>query len=161
MALITIRLTDTFNSFISKTNEISTNLGDIDNLETGDASVVDALNTIKTLLAAFDDSEEITNLARSSFSVTDAGGDGSLSYNADNGTISYEGPSAAEVRAHFSAGDGLTLSGDGQFRINPLQITNDLIALDTITSDRFKDRVTLEIRNANGNVVKTIYSPGI
>ena len=48
---------------------------------------------------------------RAAVSVTDAGGDGSLSYNAGSGVITYTGPSAAEVRAHFSEdADILTLS---------------------------------------------------
>ena len=51
-----------------------------------------------------------TARARSSVSVTDAGGDGSLSYNSTTGVITYTGPSAAEVRAHFSAGTGITIS---------------------------------------------------
>lgn len=41
--------------------------------------------------------------ARGAVSVTDAGGDGSLTYNSSTGVITYTGPSAAEVRAHFSA----------------------------------------------------------
>jgi hypothetical protein len=48
-----------------------------------------------------------TGSARNVISVTDNGGDGSLSYDAGTGVISYTGPSAAEVRAHLSAGDGL------------------------------------------------------
>ena len=49
-------------------------------------------------------------LARGAISVTDAGGDGSLSYNSTSGAITYTGPSAAEVRAHFSAGTGISIS---------------------------------------------------
>lgn len=41
--------------------------------------------------------------ARGAISVTDAGGDGSLGYNSSTGTITYTGPSAAQVRAHLSA----------------------------------------------------------
>jgi hypothetical protein len=48
-----------------------------------------------------------TGSARSVVSVTDAGGDGSMAYDANTGVITYTGPSAAEVRAHLSAGDGL------------------------------------------------------
>ena len=48
-----------------------------------------------------------TGSARSVVSVTDAGGDGSMAYDANTGVITYTGPSAAEARAHFSAGDGL------------------------------------------------------
>jgi hypothetical protein len=42
------------------------------------------------------------------FSATDAGGDGSFSYS--NGVFTYTGPSAAETRAHLSAGTGMTFS---------------------------------------------------
>ncbi len=48
--------------------------------------------------------------ARSSVSVSDVSGDGSLSYNSATGVITYTGPSAAEVRAHLSVTDA---GGDG------------------------------------------------
>jgi hypothetical protein len=54
--------------------------------------------------------------ARAAVSVTDAGGDGSLSYDNSTGVITYTGPSASEVRAHLSAGDGLSFAG-GQFAV--------------------------------------------
>ena len=50
--------------------------------------------------------------ARSAISVTDAGGDGSLTYNSTSGVITYTGPSASEVRNHFSA---VFTGGDGAF----------------------------------------------
>jgi len=49
--------------------------------------------------------------ARSSTSVTDLGGDGSLGYDNLTGVLTYTGPSAAEVRAHFSGGTGVTITG--------------------------------------------------
>jgi len=48
--------------------------------------------------------------ARGSVSATDAGGDGSLAYNSSTGVFTYTGPSASEVRAHFSAGTGIGIS---------------------------------------------------
>ena len=48
--------------------------------------------------------------ARSSVSVSDVSGDGSLSYNSATGVITYTGPRAAEVRAHLSVTDA---GGDG------------------------------------------------
>ena len=54
--------------------------------------------------------------ARGAVSVTDNGGDGSLSYNSSTGVFSYTGPSASEVRAHFSAGTGVTVT-NGQIAI--------------------------------------------
>ena len=48
--------------------------------------------------------------AKHAISVTDAGGDGSLSYSSDTGVITYTGPSASEVRAHFSGGSGINIA---------------------------------------------------
>ena len=48
------------------------------------------------------------------FSVTDAGGDGSLTYNGA-GVFTYTGPSAAEARAHISVTDA---GGDGSLAYN-------------------------------------------
>jgi hypothetical protein len=56
------------------------------------------------------DSAEVIELARTSISVTDNGGDGSLSYSSATGVITYTGPSASEARAHFSVTDA---GGDG------------------------------------------------
>jgi len=41
-------------------------------------------------------------------SVTDAGGDGSLSYDNTTGVITFTGVSAAETQAHFTGGTGVT-----------------------------------------------------
>jgi len=56
-------------------------------------------------------------LLRAAVSVTDVSGDGSLSYDSATGVITYTGPSASEVRAHLSAGDGLRFA-DGQFAVS-------------------------------------------
>ena len=48
---------------------------------------------------------QVTNFdaeVRALVGVTDAGGDGSLTYDSGTGVITYTGPSAAEVRAHLS-----------------------------------------------------------
>tara|TARA_R110002020_G_scaffold280575_2_gene496334 strand:- start:100 stop:1995 length:1896 start_codon:yes stop_codon:yes gene_type:complete len=64
-------------------------------------------------LSAFDtaDLSEGSNLyhttarARGAVSATDAGGDGSFSYNSSTGVMTYTGPSASEVRAHLTIAD--------------------------------------------------------
>ena len=55
--------------------------------------------------------------AKNAISITDAGGDGSLSYNVGTGVITYTGPSASEVRAHLTANKGLSVSS-GEFNID-------------------------------------------
>jgi hypothetical protein len=64
-------------------------------------------------------------LARTAISVTDNGGDGSLAYNSTTGVITYTGPSASDVRAHFSAGTGITIT-DGAIATTITQYTDAL-----------------------------------
>jgi hypothetical protein len=47
---------------------------------------------------------------RGLISVNDTGGDGSLSYNSSTGVLTYTGPTATEVRAHFTGGSGIAIS---------------------------------------------------
>ena len=60
--------------------------------------------------------------SRAAVSVTDAGGDGSLAYNSTSGVITYTGPSASEVQAHFSGSTGITLTG-GAISISNTAVT--------------------------------------
>ena len=74
-------------------------------------------------------------------SVTDAGGDGSLTYSGS--TITYTGPSAAEVRAHFSGSTGITLSGGA------ISITNSGVSAATYGSATAVPQVAV---NAQGQI---------
>ena len=101
--------------------------------------------------------------AKHAVSVTDAGGDGSLSYNSSNGTITYQGPVAADTRAHFSGGTGVTITngsiaigqdvstssvvtfGGGSTISGDLNVSGDL----TIGGDQIQNQVTdLRVTNA-------------
>ena len=73
---------------------------------TGGTGISITDGTIATSITQYADSD-----ARGAISVTDSGGDGALAYNSSTGVITYTGPSAAQVRAHFSASDGVALSG--------------------------------------------------
>ena len=66
---------------------------------------------------------------RALVSVTDSGGDGSLAYNSSTGVITYTGPSAAEVQAHFSAGTNTTYSA-GSFGITDATIRGKVSVTD-------------------------------
>ena len=77
--------------------------------------------------------EYFTNArARAAISVTDAGNDGSLAYNSTTGVITYTGPSASEVRAHLSAGTGVTYTAGGQFSIGQAVATSDDVTFNSI-----------------------------
>ena len=72
--------------------------------------------------------------ARAAISVTDSGGDGSLSYDNSTGVITYTGPSSTDVRSYLSvaAGSGLTYnSATGEFGTNA--IPNSQLLNSTIT----------------------------
>ena len=78
---------------------------------------------------------------RGGFSVTDAGGDGSLSYNNSNGVFTYTGPSASETRAHLS-GTGLIGYNSGTGVISTTadnygswQFTTDSAGNEAVSSD--------------------------
>lgn len=72
--------------------------------------------------------------AKNSISVNDAGGDGSLAYNAATGIITYTGPSAAETRAHISGGTGVTIT-NGSIAIAQSVATNADVTFGKVTSD--------------------------
>ena len=79
-----------------------------------------------------DDQWEFTNngsdfygiIGLEQLSVTDSGGDGSLAYNNSTGVITYTGPSAAEVRAHFSGGTGIDITS-GTISTTDSEIVHD------------------------------------
>jgi trimeric autotransporter adhesin len=71
--------------------------------------------------------------ARAAVSATDAGGDGSLSYNSTTGAFTYTGPSATDARAHFSGGTGVGIT-DGVVSIGQAVGTTDNVTFGNITS---------------------------
>jgi hypothetical protein len=89
--------------------------------------------------------------ARGAVSVTDNGGDGSLSYDSGSGVITYTGPSAAETRAHFSGAAGIELSG-GAIAVNVddagIEINADALRLKSTAMAGTADEV--EVSYSNG-----------
>ena len=66
--------------------------------------------------------------------VTNTGGDGSLEYDPITGIFTYTGPSADEVRGHFSSGTGVTIT-DGQISIGQSVATTDNVTFNNVTSN--------------------------
>ena len=113
----------------------------------------DSTGTIGVSAAAF------TGSARSVVSVTDAGGDGSLSYNASTGVISYTGPSAAEARAHLSAGAGLDYdSATGAFSVGTGEVTNAMLQNSTISGKALGTSLSNLGAAANGGIASFTYN---
>jgi hypothetical protein len=97
-------------------------------------------------------------LARGAVSVTDSGGDGSLAYNSSTGVITYTGPSATDVRAHISAGTGVTITS-GQIAIGQAVGTgsnvtfNDLTVSGNLTVSGTTTTVNTETINLADNII--------
>ena len=97
-------------------------------------------------------------LARGAISVTDSGGDGSLAYNSSTGVITFTGPSATDVRAHFSAGTGVTIT-DGAVAIGQAVGTgsnvtfNDLTVSGNLTVSGTTTTVNTETINLADNII--------
>jgi hypothetical protein len=117
-------------------------VGDITLLSTTDkSSIVNAVNEVKgnflniTTAQVAEDPSYLyftTARARQSVSVTDTGGDGSLAYDNVSGVLTYTGPSASEVRAHFSGGTGVTIT-DGVVAIGQAVGTTDNVTFNDTT----------------------------
>ena len=125
--------TETSNVFSGTAGTLVADLeGDVTGAVTGDVTgnvtgnvTGDVTGTVSSL--SNHDTDDVTegasNLyhttarARASVSGSDAGGDGSFSYNNSTGVMTYTGPSATETRAHFSAGNGLDVAS-GAFSID-------------------------------------------
>lgn len=94
--------------------------------------------------------------ARASISVSDTGGDGSLSYDNGTGVITYTGASASEVRAHFSAGTGVTIT-DGQVAIGQSVGITDDVVFDQVTATNL---VTSAVAASSGDLTLSTTSTG-
>ena len=106
--------------------------------------------------------------ARGAVSITDAGGDGSLAYNSSTGVITYTGPSASEVRAHISAGTGVSISSgaisigqavatSSNVQFNDLQVDGNAIITGNLTvngTQTVLNTATLSVEDLNITVGK-------
>ena len=95
-------------------------------------------------------SQANTAAVRQALSVTDTGGDGSLSYSNTTGVFTYTGPSAAEVRAHLSGTSPITYSsGTGAIGINSNAV------LTGSTTDDLAEGTTNKYFTTSGATVNT------
>jgi hypothetical protein len=99
--------------------------------------------------------------ARDAISVTDSGGDGSLAYNSSTGVITYTGPSASEVRAHLSAGTGVSYSS-GQFSIGQAVGTSDNVTFNNavISGDLTVNGSTTTVSSTNTTIEDSLLELG-
>ncbi len=122
----------------------------------GDGSNITGLTT--TIVSEGANLYYTTGRARAAISVTDSGGDGSLTYSNTTGIITYTGPSASETRAHFSATDGLVYnSTTGVFTLDSNAAGNGLIYSNGVIHVGAGDGITVGLNNVSvdSTVVRT------
>jgi len=89
--------------------------------------------------------------ARAVVSATDAGGDGSFAYNSATGAFTYTGPSAAEAQAHFSGGNGISLTG-GAIALDFTEFdTSDITEVTNLFYTDARARAAVSVTDAGGD----------
>lgn len=175
MAITTVNLSDPVSTWVTKTNEIATNVGDKTLLQTTNTTdLVAAINEVNTLVNQdLNDSAEILRIfgagqgltydsSAGTFSILDSGIDGAM---LDNDLITERHiASATIVNSHISPGAVDTLAiADGN--VTNAKIADSSIGFDNmqaaaIKSVNFASSTTLLIKDSSGSTLKTLYSPG-
>ena len=172
MAITVINLTDPVSSLVTKTNTISGDLGDVDQLLSGDSNAVDAINQI--FLRKSTDSAQVISLARSAIS-----GDGIITYDSANGIIGLDSASITNItRRQFSTSGLITFdSATDNFDANLNNLpsmgatfvgsTDAFIVLDgTVSKKKIANTIpvtvfsgigVLNILDTDGTTLSTIY----
>ena len=170
MAITTINLTDPVSTLITKTNTISTDLGDASTLFTQNNAVA-AINALEP----FSDSAKIISIARTGLFEDNTNGGGiNLAYDSSSGKIS--------ITSNLVGGTGITYdSSVGNFSITNLGVDSAQLAALAVSSAKIADDavidgkiadsavgsaelktpVTLNIYDENGAIVKTLFGAGI
>jgi hypothetical protein len=92
--------------------------------------------------------------ARAALSRVDAGGDGSFDYNSSTGVMTYTGPSASEVRAHFSGQNGISYSSiTGTIELTDSNLISGVTAGAGLTGGGNTGNVTLDVVGGTGITV--------
>lgn len=179
MAKTIINLSDPVSTLVSKTNDISDDIGDITQLAVGGANDSDLVQAINYLNSNLQDSAGIILTAKSGFQKDSANGIGLdssegrffvppntitgdmikvntiTSAKIINGNITEEKILNANVTADKLGTNAVTtakIAGDA--------VTEAKIADDAVGQDQMKTLSTLLIKDVNGSTLKTIHGAG-
>jgi hypothetical protein len=135
MAITVINLSDPVSTWVSKTNTVASNLGDLTLLTIGGSDIVTAINRVDSNIGTLsslvtDDKSDIVSAINEVAGSADSVAVRSLFYSSDS-SIAYD-----------SSLGGIEVASSG------------------IKSSKFNAVQTLLIKNSSGVVVKTMYSPG-
>ena len=179
MAKTIINLSDPVSTLVSKTNTISSHLGDLAQLNVGGANDSDLVQAINFLNTSTKDSATIISIAKSGFQKDSANGIGfdssagrffipSNTINTamveDIAITSTKIENSSITTAKIQNG-AVTNPKIGNFaieadNINSDAVTEPKIADDAVGQDQLKSLSTLLIKDVNGSTLKTIHGAG-
>jgi len=152
MAITVINLSDPVSTWVSKTNAIASNQGDLTLMTIGGSDIVTALNRLDSNIGSTsslptDDKSSLVAALAETYALALRG----------NEALN----DSAEIIGLFHNSETISLdSSAATFSVINNSITNDMIQTATIQSDSFASKSTLTIKNSAGSIVKTMYSPG-
>ena len=143
MAKTIINLTDQISTLVTKTNTISSHIGDITQLNTtgADSDIVQAINAINVKADNTDSSTILSLIGSNSMDSSEV----LAIITADSGSSSI----ISNFQKDSANGIGLD-SSQGRF----------FVPINTLTISKFSNPVTLLIKDSAGSTLKTIRSPG-
>ena len=143
MAKTIINLSDPVSTLVTKTNTISSHIGDITQLNTtgADSDIVQAINAINVKADNTDSSTILSLIGSNSMDSAEV----LAIITADSGSSSI----ISNFQKDSANGIGLD-SSQGRF----------FVPINTLTSSKFSNPVTLLIKDSAGSTLKTIRSPG-
>jgi len=163
MAVTTINLSDPVTTLVTKTNTVSSDLGDKATLTTTDKSnLVAAINEINTQVNKVDSADVINLIQANAMDSAEV----LALIKADSGETSI----MSNFQKDSANGIGFD-SSQGRFfvppntintsMIEPISITETKIADDAVSSVQLKTLSTLLIKDSAGSTLKTIHGAGV
>jgi hypothetical protein len=152
MAITVINLSDPVSTWVSKTNTVASNLGDLTLLTIGGSDIVTAINRVDSNLGTISalSTGDKSDLVAAINEVYDLALRGNEALNDSD-----------EIIGLFSSSASISLDSSlGQYSIINNSITFDMLQSNIVKSSNFNNSQTLLIKNSSGTTVKTMYSPG-
>ena len=172
MAVTQINLSDPVSTLVSKTNTISSDLGDKAALSTTDKNnLVAAINEINTQLSKVDSADVINLIQANSMDSSEVlaliradSGETSIMSNFQKDSANGIGFDSSQGRFFIPVGTINTSMLEPQSVINSriadTTILNGKIANNQITSSKFNSVVSVAIKDSTGATLTTLFSPG-
>ena len=172
MAVTQINLSDPVSTLVSKTNTISSDLGDKATLTTTDKNnLVAAINEINTQLNKVDSADVINLIQANSMDSSEVlaliradSGETSIMSNFQKDSANGIGFDSSQGRFFIPVGTINTSMLEPQSVINSriadTTILNGKIANNQITSSKFNSVVSVAIKDSTGATLTTLFSPG-